>query len=132
MLKKAFMIFGVLLLILVGCSTPELPEAEPVVFSVLYNERESTPFQEDWLILEEYEKRQNVLLDFRLGDDADFDREIVLTLESGNIPDIILKVWPNTIESYAADGILCHSPVNMSPLSTNENVILIQPFPFDE
>jgi len=26
----------------------------------------------------------------------------------------------------------CHSPVNMSPLSTNENVTLIEPFPFDE
>ena len=106
MFKKTLMTFGLLSMLLIGCSTPELPKADPAVFSVLYNENESLPFQEDWLILEEYKKRQNVFLDIRLGDNADFEKEIIRTLESGNIPDVILKVWPNPIESYAADGIL--------------------------
>jgi len=106
MFKKALIIFGILSTLLIGCSTLELLKAEPVVFSVLYNQREANPFQEDWLVLEEYEKRQNVFLDVHVGDDADFDNEITRTIESGNIPDIILKVWPNTIESYAANGIL--------------------------
>jgi len=106
MLKKALIIFGILSTLLISCSTPELLEEEPAVFSILFNERAANPLQEDWLILEEYQKRQNVFLDVRVGDDADFDSEITRTLESGNIPDIILKVWPNTIENYAADGIL--------------------------
>ena len=100
---------------IVGCSPTEEP-AEPVVFSVLYNERESAPFQEDWLILEEYKERRNVVLDVRVGDDADFERAIILTLESGDIPDIVLKVWPNTIESYAATGVLL-------PFSDYENLM---------
>jgi len=106
MLKKALITFGILSILLIGCSTPEILKAEPVVFSVLFNQREANPFQEDWLILEEYKKRQNVSLDVRTGDNADFDKEITRTLESGIIPDIILKAWPNTIESYAANGIL--------------------------
>ena len=106
MFKKLLIILGILSTLLIGCSTPELLKTEPVIFSILFNERESNPYQEDWLILEEYLKRQNVVLDVRTGDDADFDNEIIRTLESGNIPDIILKAYPKTIESYAADGIL--------------------------
>ena len=90
---------------IMGCGPSKEP-AEPIVLSVLYNERESVPFQEDWLILEEYKERQNVVLDVRGRDDADFDKAIIQTLESGDIPDIVLKVYPNTIESYAATGIL--------------------------
>ena len=88
-----------------GCSPTDKP-AEPIVISVLYNEDESTPFQDDWLILEEYKKRQNVILDVHLGDNADFGKAVVLTFESGNVPDIILKVWPDTIEEYASAGLL--------------------------
>ena len=90
---------------IVGCSPTEEP-AEPIVLSILYNEREDSPFQEDWLILEEYEKRQNVALDVRLGDDADYGKVIAQTFESGNIPDIVLKVWPDAIENYASAGTL--------------------------
>jgi putative aldouronate transport system substrate-binding protein len=106
MLKKALITFGILSALLISCSTPELLKEEPVVFSVLFNQTEANLFQEDWLILEEYKNRQNVSLDIRAGDNADFNNEIIRTLESGNIPDIILKVWPNTIESYAINGIL--------------------------
>lgn len=85
-----------------GSATPE-----PVVFSVLYNEREATPFQEDWLLLEEYAKRQNVVLDVQMGNDADYENAVIRIFESGaTIPDIILKVWPEMIESYATAGIL--------------------------
>ncbi len=90
---------------IVGCSPTEEP-AGPILLSILYNEREDSPFQEDWLILEEYEKRQNVTLDVRLGDDADYGKVIAQTFESGNIPDIVLKVWPDAIENYASAGTL--------------------------
>ena len=93
-------------LLLFGCVPKAVPSPQPVFFSVLYNDRESSPFQEDWLILEEYKKRQNVILDVLLGDDADYNRAVVQALESGDAPDIILKVWPRAIESYANAGAL--------------------------
>lgn len=80
---------------------------ESVVFSVLYNEREATPFQGDWLLLEEYAKRQNVVLDVQTANDADYENAVIRILESGtSIPDIILKIWPEMIENYATAGIL--------------------------
>jgi len=106
MFKKLLINLGILSILLISCTTKEMPPSEPVVFSILFNQTEANPFQENWLILEEYKTRQNVSLDVRLGNNADFDNEIIRTLESGNIPDIILKVWPNTIDSYAANGIL--------------------------
>jgi len=109
-MKKRAVVVAVLLVALVspaleGCSPTPMP-TEPIVLSVLYNESETKPFQEDWLILEEYEKRQNVVLDVRVGDDADFEDAIIQTFETGNVPDIVLKTWPDTIESYAASGTL--------------------------
>jgi putative aldouronate transport system substrate-binding protein len=38
--------------------------------------------------------------------DGNYNNAMNLTLESGDIPDIILKVWPNEVESYALKGIL--------------------------
>jgi len=79
---------------------------DPVVFSVLYNQAADTPFQEDWLVLKEYASRRNVVLDVRLGDNSDYLSAVVRTLDAGNAPDVILKVWPSEIESYSASGVL--------------------------
>ena len=107
MVKNLFVYSIVALLILLtGCASPATPTSEPLVFSVLYNNKESTPFKDDWIILDEYTKRQNVVLDVRLGDDADYEKTIVQALESGDIPDIILKVWPKQAETYANAGVL--------------------------
>lgn len=106
MSRKALISFALIAIFLVGCVPQASPKAEPFVFSVLYNDRKSSPFREDWRILEEYQKLQNVTLDVRLGDDADYEKAVIQALESGDIPDIILKVWPNTIESFANAGVL--------------------------
>ena len=114
--KKVWISLLFLTISLMGC-TPQVPSpADSIVFSVLYNDREATPFQQNWRILEEYENRQNIVLDVRLGDDADYEKAVIQALESGDIPDIILKVWPNTIESYANDGVLL-------PFSDYENLM---------
>lgn len=89
-----------------GYSSPESEKQQPVTFSVLYNDVSSSPFQEDWLILEEYEKRKGVTLNVQLGDNDNYERSIIQALESGSVPDIILKVWPHTINQYAANGSL--------------------------
>ena len=98
-----------------GCSPTNAPP-EPILLSILYNEREDTPFQEDWRILEEYKTRQNIILDVRVGDDSDFESALTRTFKTGNIPDIVLKVWPDTIENYSASGVLL-------PFSDYENLM---------
>lgn len=103
-------VFGILLgifliIYITGCNPTEKP-TEPISFSVLYNQRENALFQEDWLILEEYKKTRGVILDVQARDDANYDNAIIQTFESGTIPDIILKVWPQSIEDYATTGIL--------------------------
>lgn len=106
MTKQGLISIMFLILFLGGCAPSAANPPEPVTFSVLYNDREATPFQSDWRILEEYKTRQNVSLDVRLGDDADYEKAVVHALESGDIPDIILKVWPDPVESYANAGVL--------------------------
>ena len=106
MSAKPILTFGLLAFLLVGCSAPKLPAPAPVTFSVLYNERQAQPFQADWLILDEYRQRQNVALAVQTGDDADYDNALIQALAAEDTPDIILKVWPDQIESYAASGML--------------------------
>lgn len=104
---KRALVVGVLLAMLLSVGIVEGSSiTKPIVLSVLYNERAASPFQDDWLILEEYAKRRNVTLDVQVGDDADYETALVRTIESGSIPDIVLKVWPDTIKSYANSGIL--------------------------
>ena len=79
---------------------------QPQVFTVLYNEIAEMPFREDWLILAEYQQRKNVRLEIQLGDDEDYAGDVANVLESGRAPDIILKVWPEDVETYAASGML--------------------------
>lgn len=95
-----------IVLFLISCSLLPRSQEAPTTLTLLYNEKEGMPFSEDWLILEEYRTRRNVIFDVRTGDDSDYERVIQQTLTSGNIPDIVLKVWPSTAERYAADGLL--------------------------
>jgi putative aldouronate transport system substrate-binding protein len=106
MFKKVLIFVGFITLFLTGCAAVVTPKPEPFVFSVLFNNKKDVPFQKEWRILEEYKNRQNVVLDVRLGDDAAYDKVLTQTLESGNIPDIVLKVYPKTVESYAYAGVL--------------------------
>jgi len=101
---SAFVVFLIINLALINaCSAFK---TEPVEFSMLYNQKDSAPFQEDWLILKEYEKRKKVRFDVRIGDDADYDKAVQQTFESGDLPDIILKAYPMSIEHYAVKGLL--------------------------
>ena len=113
---KKMLLTAVLLNLLVGCVAQPATKPAPVTFSVLYNERKTSPLKEDWLILQEYKKRQNVTLNVRSGDDANYGKDLTQVLESGNIPDIVLKAYPDAIESYASTGILL-------PFSDYENLM---------
>ena len=89
-----------------ACSLGGSTIKEPITFSVLYNNVEDTPFREDWLILDEYYNRKNIVLDVKLGYDDDFENAIALSLMSDEKPDVILKCWPDTVEDYINDGLL--------------------------
>lgn len=108
MSTKLGVVLSVLCLVLVGCNPLTMPSLTPapLSFSVQYNEREVQPFQADWLILSEYQSRQNVTLDVRTRDDADYEIAIIQALEAEEQPDVILKVWPDQVESYASNGAL--------------------------
>ena len=93
-------------LLVVGLAMFSVFANQPIVFSVLYNESTETPFQEDWLILQEYARRRGVQLDIIVGDDENYAPAVATALESGQAPDIILKVWPEEAERYAASGML--------------------------
>ncbi len=79
---------------------------KPQVFTVLYNQSAEAPFQQDWLILREYEALRGVKLDVLVADDENYTPAVETAIESGQAPDIILKVWPEEIEGYAAAGLL--------------------------
>ncbi len=104
--KSIVIILLSVILMLAGCRQTETKKTEPVTFSVLYNDSEDSPFNRDWAILKNYQELKNVTLDVRLGDNKIYGDVLKQTFESGNIPDIVLKCWPEQIENYATSGIL--------------------------
>ena len=73
---------------------------------MLFNETKAAPLQDDWLILKEYKKRKNVILDIQVADDARYENAINMVLGTGTAPDIILKVWPQPVSEFANNGYL--------------------------
>ena len=87
-------------------STETTQTKEPLTVSVLYNETAANPFSEEWPILAEIQKRKNVILKVQTGPDSDFLTKKNLVYNSGDIPDMVLKNWPNEIVQFASSGIL--------------------------
>ncbi len=94
------------ILALSGCAIPSDTQQSPITISVLYNDKEATPFRSDWKILDEYQARKNVTLDVLLGDDADYEKSIAQYIYLNSPPDVILKVWPDTIVDYVNKGMI--------------------------
>ncbi len=105
MSKKLLLLFITIIFFLTAFGNDK-ENIEPLTFSILFNETQGNPFSEDWPILEEYLEKKNVILDIRLGDDANYEEAIKLNMNAENPPDVILKVWPDTIEGYASEGLL--------------------------
>ena len=103
--KLLLLLFLVIILVLTAFSNDK-EDNEPITFSVLFNEVQGNPFSEDWAILKEYLEKKNVILDVRLGDNANYEEAIKLNMNAETPPDVILKVWPDTIEGYASEGLL--------------------------
>lgn len=71
-------------------STPDKAE-EKLKFSLYYSDNATLPFKEDWLVVQEVEKRFNVDIDFEVIPIADYQTKVSLALNTGNnAPDVIL------------------------------------------
>lgn len=106
MVKKILILIMIVIISLVACTTKSEGLSEPANIKILYNDIEQAPFLSDWLLLEEYEKRYDVILDVSLGDNTDYEKAIDLNIQLDNPPDVILKCWPESIENYANEGFL--------------------------
>jgi putative aldouronate transport system substrate-binding protein len=69
------------------------PQAEepPLELSIYYSDNATLPFKEDWLIVQELQKRYNVKLKFEPIPIAEYAAKVSLALNTGNTPDIILS-----------------------------------------
>lgn len=82
----------------------------PVTFSLLHNEKEGIPYRQDWITVQEILQRKNVRFSVRSVPDAQYGSVLPGIFASGNIPDIILKVWPDQLAKAGSEGLLL--PVN--------------------
>ncbi|MFP4385257.1 MAG: extracellular solute-binding protein [Spirochaetia bacterium] len=83
-------------------SAPE----EPLAITIMVDDPSTQPFNPDWLIIKEIEKRKNVKLDVMAVPTSDFKNKRNILLSAGDMPDIITKTWPNDITSYVGSGVL--------------------------
>lgn len=75
-----------------GEASSESTEPEkPISFSMYYSDNATLPFKEDWLTIEEVQKRVNADIDFEVIPIADYSTKVSLALNTGtNAPDVIL------------------------------------------
>jgi putative aldouronate transport system substrate-binding protein len=72
-------------------ATPEATKEDPVKIRVYYSDNATLPYQEDWLVITEAEKRFNVDFEFEVIPIADYATKVSLALNTGtNVPDVIL------------------------------------------
>jgi len=90
-----------------GDANDPAPEAsgEPTVITMLYSDNANYPAQDDWLILQEFKDRMNVVLDLEAVPESDFEARRTVSFNSGDMPDIISKTFGYTVSPYIAAGL---------------------------
>jgi putative aldouronate transport system substrate-binding protein len=62
----------------------------PLELTMYYADNPTLPFKEDWLIIQEWEKRFNVKLKIEAIPNTEYATKVSLALNTGNTPDVIL------------------------------------------
>lgn len=106
----AFVLFPGYSQITTTTATTSGGQAKPLVFSMLYNDKDAAPLKADWLVLSEINKKKNISFKIKTGPDSNYLPSLDAALNSADVPDILLKVWPATMAPYAAAGRLV--PIN--------------------
>lgn len=66
-------------------------EGDPIEITLSYSDNATLPFKEDWLTIQEVQKRTNSKLKFEVIPIADYATKVSLMLNTGeNVPDVIL------------------------------------------
>ena len=78
---------------------------EPVHITMLYSDNANYPAQDDWLILEEFRKRKNVILDLESVPESDYESRRTVSFNSGDMPDIISKTFAYHVSPYISAGL---------------------------
>ncbi len=72
-------------------ASPDNKTEDPIKFSVFYSDNATLPFKEDWLTVQEVQKRFNADIKFEIIPIADYQTKVSLALNTGNnAPDVIL------------------------------------------
>jgi len=87
-------------------SCGEKGDDEQTTISMLWMEGGGTPYQEDWAVIKEIEKRQNVKLDLQVVPGKDYAQKKSIVLASGDIPDLLVNCWPAEMSAYSKDGLI--------------------------
>lgn len=87
-----------------GCGEKETNEKTKI--SILFSEGAKTSYNDNWLMVEEIEKRQNVELEVQAVPASDYATKRSIILASDDIPDILANTWANQVSQYAVAGVM--------------------------
>jgi putative aldouronate transport system substrate-binding protein len=107
--KSVVFLAGMLMLaaVLGGCGKQSADGgAGPVEISILFSESGSAPYNSEWAVLKEIEKRQNVKLKLEVVPDSDYQTKRGIVMNSGLMPDLLSNTWAGEVSPYAVDGIM--------------------------
>lgn len=79
---------------------------EPTEFGLFYRDHPNYPLKEDWLVLSELEKNQNVTFDITSAPLSEWDQRKSLVIGAGDAPDIISVTYPGQEVSFVAGGAI--------------------------
>ncbi|MDC3416903.1 extracellular solute-binding protein [Aquibacillus salsiterrae] len=79
---------------------------EPVQFSMLFSDHPNYPLKDDWLLLEEIEKRTNVTFDITSVPMSDYEEKRSLLISTGDAPYIIPKTYPGQEGPFVSSGAI--------------------------
>lgn len=73
---------------------------QPITVTMLYSDNSNYPAQSDWMILTEIKERLNVDLQLETVPESDYVARRTVTLNSGDLPDIITKTFGHDVSPY--------------------------------
>ncbi|MFC8682848.1 extracellular solute-binding protein [Microbacterium ureisolvens] len=79
---------------------------EAVEFGLFYRDHPNYPIDENWLILSELEKNQNVTFDIVSAPLSEWDQRKSLVIGAGDAPDIVSVTYPGQEVAFVAGGAI--------------------------
>lgn len=103
----ALVLMSVMMLSIAGCDKKTATsDGEKMKVSMLFADNPAAPYKEDWLVLQEIEKKANVDFDIQAVPISDINDKRKIIFNSGELPDLIAYTWPNDVREYVDAGII--------------------------